>query len=402
MVFARRLPYFGAMPLALHKLTLTDFRSYDALRLDVGGARAVVLTGRNGAGKTNILEAISLLTPGKGLRGAELAEMRNKGAGGEDPWAIAAEIETADGGKARVGTGLGRGGKRRVVRIDGKEEKTQAALSERVSAVWLTPQMDRLFQEGASGRRRFLDRLVFALDPAHAGRLSRYERNMRERLALLQNPRGADPLWLDRLEAQMAQDAVPIAAARQGMADRLATHVAALATRQSLFPMPAFFLTRGHADELEGLLKQNRAADRAAGKTTQGPHRCDWQVRYAARDMPAVDCSTGEQKGLLIATLLSHALLMQAEKGFVPLMLLDEVAAHLDAARREQLFGILQSLDAQVFMTGADAEPFAALRGKAMFLEVRDGRVAPLSPLGSGHVEAAAGEFDLPVDMRGH
>lgn len=376
------------MPLCLQKLNLTQFRGYDALRLDLaGGAPLVVLTGPNGAGKTNILEAVSLLVPGKGLRGADLLEMKNRTAAPADCWGVAAEVETSTGLVTRLGTGLDRNSKRRTVRIDGKESRTQNELAKHMACVWLTPQMDRLFLEGPSTRRRFFDRLAFAFDPEHAARINRYDKTLRERMKLLQLERGSDPRWLDALEAQLAGEAVSIAAARLTLLSRLAHYVGKLGETQSGFPSPYIAISGWVEDavqqrpaldveeELKEKFKANRALDAQAGRSHEGIHRSDFLVRYAAHDMPAAQCSTGEQKGLLVSTVLAHALMMQGEKGFVPVLLLDEVAAHLDDARRNDLFNILAALEGQVFLTGTDASIFASLKGRARFFEVKEAHV---------------------------
>lgn len=377
------------MPLSLHKINLTYFRNYETLRLEPAGASMVVLTGANGAGKTNILEAVSLLAPGRGLRGAALDDIRNQAATAFDPWAVAAEIELPSGEKTKVGTGLApaRTGdsKRRIVRIDGKDAKAQTDLAQLFSAVWLTPQMDRIFVEGGGVRRKFLDRLVFALDPAHATHLNRYEKNLRERMRLLRGdiPGGADPRWLAQLESQLAADGVAVAAARRDLIDRLQRHI----VDDIGFPAPRFEL-QGWTDasiaarpaleiedELRIRLRQSRALDAAAGKSQEGPHRSDFNVYYDAKNMPAAQCSTGEQKGLLVATVLAHAAMMKAEKGFVPLLLLDEVAAHLDDDRRRALFERLLSFSAQIWLTGTDAHIFDELRARAVFYDVAAGNV---------------------------
>lgn len=378
------------MPLRLQKLTLTHFRGYDALRLDLaGGSGLVVLTGSNGAGKTNILEAISLLVPGKGLRGADLLEMKNREAGPADCWAVAAEVETASGLVARLGTGLDRNSKRRTVRIDGKESRTQNDLARHMACVWLTPQMDRLFLEGPSTRRKFFDRLAFSFDPEHAARLNRYDKTLRERMKLLQLERGADPLWLDALETNLAGEAVSIAAARLALVSRLAHYIGRLGETQSVFPSPYVTIsgwTEGAVqqrpavdveEELKHKFRNNRLLDTQVGRSHEGIHRGDFVVRYAARDMPAAQCSTGEQKGLLISIVLSHALMMQGEKGFVPVLLLDEVAAHMDDTRREELFETLARLEGQVFLTGTDASIFESLKGRARFFTVDHAQVRP-------------------------
>jgi len=378
--------------LRLKKISLTSFRNYDALRLEVKDARLVVLAGANGAGKTNILEAVSLLAPGKGLRGAELGDMtaRQAGAAPLSAWAVAAELQNAAGDAVRIGTGLDRradGRQRRVVRIDGKDAGGQGALSAHVAAVWLTPQMDRLFLEGAAARRRFLDRLVFAHAPEHVTHLNRYEKNMRQRLKLLTDAGTHDPTWLDVLEQQMAADAVSVAAARQHLLARLTHHLAELSAVQSLFPSPVMALS-GKLDgllakstalqveeNLRDALRRMRRLDAETGRTTEGAHRTDLAVFYAGKNMPADQCSTGEQKGLLVSIILAHALMMQAEKGFVPLLLLDEVAAHLDDARRAQLFAHLKALDGQVWLTGTDAAIFRDLGADAALFKLANGAV---------------------------
>lgn len=387
------------MALRLQKISLTSFRNYDALRLDVKDARLVVLAGENGAGKTNILEAVSLLAPGKGLRGADLGDMIRRdntdGMTRTATWAVAAELQNAAGDAVRIGTGLDRradGRQRRVVRIDGKDAGGQGALSDHVAAVWLTPQMDRLFLEGTAARRRFLDRLVFAHAPEHVTHLNRYEKNMRQRLKLLTGEGAQDPKWLDVLEEQMAGDAVSVAAARQHLLARLSHHLGELSAAQSLFPSPVMslagnldqMLQKGTALQAEDTLRDRwrttRRLDADIGRTSEGAHRTDLLVRYADKNMPADQCSTGEQKGLLVSIILAHALMMQAEKGFVPLLLLDEVAAHLDDARRAQLFAHLKALDGQVWLTGTDAGIFRDLGGAAAVFKLSEGAVLRDAP----------------------
>lgn len=376
------------MPLHLQKISLTCFRNYEALRLDVGSAPQVVLVGANGAGKTNILEAVSLLTPGKGLRAADLDELTRREApgqqapGGAPLWAVAAELESAHGLFMRIGTGLDRtraDTARRVIRLNGKEVKGQRNLSEHVAAVWLTPQMDRIFIDGTSARRKFLDRLVFAYVPDHVTQLNRHEKNLRERLRLLTEHRAPDPRWLDTLEQQIAADAISISAARMHLLARLTHHLSLLSSRETLFPVPQVTLACTVAqlleavpaleaeDRLQNALRMARGADAGAGRSTQGAQRADFKVMYAAKDMPAEYCSTGEQKGLMLAIILGHAMMMKAERGFVPLLLLDEVAAHLDDSRRAQLFGQLSALGGQVWLTGTDARLFEHLPQAAIF-----------------------------------
>jgi DNA replication and repair protein RecF len=384
--------------LSLHKINISQFRCYDALRLDLTGsdsqaARIIVLTGPNGAGKTNILEAVSLLVPGKGLRSADILDMKNRAAAPRDLWAVSAEVETAAGLPVRIGTGLDRDIKRRIVRINGRDAKSQNELSGFISAVWLTPQMDRLFLDGPSARRKFLDRLVFAYEPDHITRLNRYDKTMRERMNLLQQARAADPQWLLNLEAQMAADAVSIAASRLALLQQLQRQVMTLGIAAPLFPQPQLEMTGwveqeissrpavDVEDELKNKFAAGRALDRGAGRTHDGIHRSDLQVVYAGKGIPAAHCSTGEQKALLVSIILAHALMMQAEKGFIPLILLDEVAAHLDEARRAQLFAQLRALSGQIWLTGTDENIFSRLRDTAKFFRVDHGHVAEAAVL---------------------
>lgn len=380
------------MPLSLHRVNISQFRSYETVRLELAErdsrpAGIVVLTGVNGAGKTNILEAVSLLVPGRGLRGADILDMKNRSAGAADVWAVSAEVETAAGQIVRIGTGLDRTAKRRVVRIDGKDAKTQNDLSGFISAVWLTPQMDRLFIEGASARRKFLDRLVYAYEPDHVMRINRYDKTMRERMKLLQQDRPADPKWLASLETQMAADAVAIAASRLNLLQHLQNHAAKLGHTAPLFPRPVLEMSGWVEQEvsarpaaaveadLREKLAASRGLDSEARRTHDGIHRSDLQVSYAEKSMPAAQCSTGEQKALLVSIILAHTLMMQAEKGFIPLLLLDEVAAHLDEARREQLFAQLLAIRGQVWLTGTDREIFSSLANAAHFLTIEPGAV---------------------------
>jgi len=342
-----------------------------------------VLTGPNGAGKTNLLEAISLLAPGRGLRGARLDEMDRRSAEDGQGWAIAAAVNTPVG---TVDIGTGRkddAANRRVVRIDGKPARSQTSLADYVSAVWLTPQMDRLFTDGASGRRRFLDRLVFGFDAAHAGRVSGYEHTMRERAKLLRD--GGDPIWLDTLESDMAERGVAIAAARRELTARLARVCAAPTgpfpgAGLSVAGTVEAWLDEGPAltaeDRLKAALRGSRPQDASAGGAAVGPHRSDLDVHHLAHGMPAALCSTGEQKALLIAIVLANARLQTAERGRVPLLLLDEVAAHLDAERRRALFEEIDGLGAQAWYTGTERAVFDPLGGRAQHVAIRAGTLA--------------------------
>jgi len=365
------------------RLALTDFRNYRAARLDLT-AGPVVLTGPNGAGKTNLLEAVSVLSPGRGLRNARLTDIDRRNDTGESCWAVAATIETRRG-PVRLGTGRDpAGGERRIVRVDGETASSQAALGEIVGVIWLTPQMDRLFLEGPSARRRFLDRLVLGLDPAHAARVSSYERAMRERARLLRDGPN-DPVWLDAIEETMAAQGIAVAAARRDAVERLDE---ACAGAKGPFPRARLSLIGTVEDWLDDLpalatedrfrtaLKDSRGIDAIAGGAATGPHRSDLAVTHAERDIPAESLSTGEQKALLISIILAHARLQRQTRGDPPLLLLDEVAAHLDAARRDALFATLLALESQVWLTGTDAGIFAPLRPVARFLSVSDGALS--------------------------
>ncbi|MCK5517774.1 MAG: DNA replication/repair protein RecF [Alphaproteobacteria bacterium] len=383
------------MSLFLHKINISQFRNYEAARLDITGTERcpsgiVVLTGPNGAGKTNILEAISLLVPGNGLRRAAVKDMKNRATASEDIWAVSAEVETAQGLTVRIGTGLDRETRRRIVRINGKDIRRQSDLSGFVSAVWLTPQMDRLFLEGSSARRRFLDRLVFAYEPDHITRINRYNKTMRERMKLLQLDKPADPRWLSGLETQMSAAAVSAAASRIALLQKLQQHADTL---DAHFPRPHLEaegwveneLTARPAVDVEEDLKNKLAAartiDRTSGRTSNGIHRCDLRVLYAEKNIPAALSSTGEQKALLVSIILAHALMMQAEKGFVPIILLDEVAAHLDEVRRRQLFSRLLSLKGQIWLTGTDETIFSSMLDTAKHFRVDHGHIATTTPI---------------------
>ncbi len=343
-------------------------------------ARPAVLTGPNGAGKTNLLEALSFLVPGRGLREARLADVGRRGARG--PWSVAARVAAPEG-TVEIGTGLGDGGRRRV-RIDGQNWKSTSALAGAVNVQWLTPRMDRLFTGGAADRRRFLDRLVYGFDAAHAGRVGAYEHAMRERARLLRGDGRADPCWLDALEETMAEKGVAVAAARREVAGRL-NHLSASApgpfpgagievegtVEGWLSGVPALEAE----DRFRAALARSRPADAETGGAGTGPHRSDLDVRHAGSGLPAGQCSTGEQKALLIAIVLANAR-MQADAGRpVPVLLLVEVAAHLDRDRCQALFSEVLGLGAQAWLTGPDPAIFRPLLGSATFFTVRGGRV---------------------------
>ncbi|HWF65484.1 MAG TPA: DNA replication/repair protein RecF [Rhizomicrobium sp.] len=357
--------------LAVTRLTVTNFRSYAAAELNNAGA-AVVLAGPNGAGKTNLLDAISLLAPGRGLRAAKLAEHIRKGpmAPSEALWAVAATVKRGET-DYDIGTGLSEQSTSRHVRLNGVEAKGSAELGEVVQMVWLTPAMDRLFIESASGRRRFLDRLVLGFDASHARAATRYETAMRERARLLKcGPR--DPQWLGGLENEMADAGILVAQARQAAVARLNS---ALATRVGAFPAASLTLAEeihADADALRGALAKSRIRDAESGRTLVGPHVTDLVARHVQKRADARDCSTGEQKALLISIMLAFAReLTKARDGLAPLLLLDEVAAHLDRVRRDALFEEIADLKAQAWMTGTDLSLFENAR--AQIFEVRDG-----------------------------
>lgn len=353
------------MPLS--RLSLTDFRSYrDAIIAP--GPGFVILTGENGAGKTNMLEAVSLLSPGRGLRGASLSEIaRSDGGGG---FAVAARL-----GDVEIGTGTTpTAPERRQVRINGAQASA-TSLAEWLSVLWLTPAMDRLFLEGAGGRRRFLDRLVLALEPGHAVHASRYEAAMRARNKLLAEER-PDPGWLGALEARMAEHGAAVAEARGHT-------VAALAERLADAPEGPFARAGIRIEGWQGIdaealaadLSRGRGRDAAAGRTLSGPHRSDLAVTHLGKDQPAERCSTGEQKALLLGLILAHADLVAERTGRRPILLLDEVAAHLDPLRRAALFQQLDEGGGQVWMTGTEPSLFAEVGASASRWTVAAGRI---------------------------
>lgn len=367
---------------AVRRLTLTGFRCYARLRLDLG-PEPVVLTGANGAGKTNLLEAVSFLTPGRGLRRAKLAEVARLG--GTASWAVAAEVESA-GQPTAIGTGWsgGDGPDKRLVRMDGQPLRTTADLGRVLPVLWLTPAMDRLFVEGATHRRRFMDRMVNALDPGHAERSAAYVRAMRQRLALLKEGR-RENAWLSALEAVMAAQGVAVAAARCDWLLRVAPMAA---EGHGPFPGCGLDVSGGLEaalrdgasalaveDGFRERLAAARGLDGTAGTTTEGPHRSDLEAMHLAKHMPAHLASTGEQKALLIGLMLAQAKVLTQGRSVPPLLLLDEVAAHLDGSRRAALFDVLVGFPGQSWLTGTDAALFAALEGRARFLTVADAAV---------------------------
>jgi len=385
----------------LTRLILSDFRSYQSLTWHPL-ARISVLVGPNGSGKTNLLEAVSLLTPGRGLRGARMADLARHGAPGG--WAVAGRFATAEG-ETDIGTGTAPedpgespgaragdrlGDHRRVFRLDGAAPRSQAEIAARVAAVWLTPQMDRLFQEALSGRRRFLDRLAWALEPGHAREIAAHDTAMAQRNRLLAEARAGgrlDPGWLGGLEDAMARHAVAATAARATLVARLNGALAAGAAA----PFPAVHLAlvcpiadrlaAAPALEVEDWLRVGlagaRARDGAAGSASLGAHRTDLAMSDAATGRPAALASTGEQKTLLVGLILGHAALIAEARGTAPLLLLDEPAVHLDPERRAALFAALARLPAQTLITGTDAEIFGPLHGSAELLRTGDGKLLP-------------------------
>lgn len=372
-----------APAVAVTRLDLSDFRCYRQARIDLD-PRPVALAGPNGAGKTNLLEAVSFLAPGRGLRRAKLTEVDRIGGGA---WAMAATVQTT-AGEVAVGTGRdpgGEGSERRLVRIDGTPQRGQASLAGVAGVVWLTPQMDRLFLESAGGRRRFVDRLVYGFDAEHATRVAAYEHALRERGRLLRE-RAGDRAWFQALEEQIAGQGVAIAAARRELA--IAIDQAA-AEGVGPFPRPALAMAgavEAWLDEMPALaaeerlreaLAAGRRGDAESGSAGIGPHRSDLVVRHAAKDMPAGHCSTGEQKALLLAIVLADVRLQAAARGVPPILLLDEVAAHLDEARRTHLYEEILALGVQAWLTGTDADLFAPLAGAAQHFRVVDAIVTP-------------------------
>ena len=374
----------------IRRLTLTNFRGYRTAGLELGNA-PVVLTGANGVGKTNLIEAISFLTPGRGLRRATLEEVAFSE--GDGSWAVSAEVEGALG-LATLGTGITPPTEdtppQRVCRIDREPVPSVTAFADHVRVIWLTPAMDRLFDEAASERRRFLDRLVLAVDAQHTSRVSALERSLRSRNRLLENPR-PDEHWLDAVEHETAELAVAVAALRAETVRRLQGALEQRSTFRDEFPMANVALEGWMEQALLGQpavevedryrrqLKENRTRDAQAGRTLAGPHLTDLVVTYAEKNIRAADASTGEQKALLIGLVLAHAGLVGEMTGFAPILLLDEVVAHLDPRRRLALYGGLERIGSQVWITGADPVAFADITSHAQLFEIAGGKITPLS-----------------------
>jgi DNA replication and repair protein RecF len=371
----------------IHRLTLTHFRNYRAASLQTRGDM-VVLVGPNGAGKTNCIEAISFLSPGRGLRRATLEDVADNQ--GDGSWAVSAEVEGALG-LATLGTGIDppsseEAAASRRCRIDREPVNSATAFGDHLRIVWLTPAMDGLFMGAASERRRFFDRLVLAIDSQHSSRVSALERSLRSRNRLLE-VRNYDDHWCDAIERETAELAVAVAAMRGQTITRLAAMLRARG-QASVFPSAAIMLdgwmenalihepATSVEDRYREILRTSRARDAAAGRTLDGPHLTDLQAIYAPKNMPARDASTGEQKALLIGLVLAHANLVAEMTGITPLLLLDEVIAHLDPDRRIALFDELAKLGAQVWMTGADPAAFADVGASGEIFDVDSGRIA--------------------------
>ncbi len=368
----------------VNRLKLSDFRNYAELTLDLDG-RHVVLTGDNGSGKTNLMEAVSFLSPGRGLRRSAYADVVRKDS--ENGFTVFAAIEGM-AGEASIGTGVdgpGEEAANRRLRINGMAARTIDELSDHLRVLWLTPAMDGLFTGGTSDRRRFLDRLVLSIDPAHGRRVSDFERAMRSRNKLLSEP-GWDAGWLAGLEEQIAGLGIALHMARQEMIGLL-TGLVEHGEVATAFPVPLLGLSgfldgewNRPAGDLEDafrdILQKTRARDAAAGRTLDGPHRADLLIRHREKDIEAARCSTGEQKALLVGLVLAHARLTARLTGFAPILLLDEIAAHLDEHRRAILFNIIDGLGGQAFMTGTDASMFSSLDDRAQFFTVSNGTVS--------------------------
>lgn len=368
--------------MSLTSLTLTDFRSYSGARLELSGG-PVVLFGPNGSGKTNLLEAISLLTPGKGLRGATAAEMgrREPGEAMGRAWGIAAVMQTADG-DVRIGTGIQTMGlaARRIVRIDG-ETAPPGRMLEHLRPVWATPEQDRLFSDARADRLKFFDRLVFAANPDHAATISNYEKALRERIRLLTDEtRQADPIWLDALEVRLSEAGARAAVWRVNALKSLQDGIDQRADRP--FPLadlglegPAEKMALDGADESDivGMLGEGfvraRTRDGAAGRSLFGPHRTDLTAIHREKNRPASEGSSGEQKALVLNLILAQTARLSQDSA-TPILLLDEAPAHLDEERRAALFDEIEALNLQAFMTGTERALFSALEGRAQFVSI--------------------------------
>jgi len=366
----------------VEQLSLSHFRCYEVFSVSLD-LKPVVLTGPNGAGKTNILEALSLLIPGKGLRRARLSEIKRQDS--EAPWAISIHLKDEEEG-TQIGTGLdpeAPESERRITKVNGEKVKSQSTLAKWVSVVWLTPLMDRLFLDGPQGRRRFLDRLVYGVDPSHATRLTRYERALKERNSLLQQGK-FDRFWLEGLEETLVNEGIAITIARREVVGQLSS----LLKSQGNAFLPVEMYLEGDLEmllqqkslleaeeEIRRLLGTSRVQDRITGRTSFGPHRSDLKVIHPEKNQPAAYCSTGEQKALLLSIIMGSAHLLSVRTEAVPLLLLDEVIAHLDKARRTALFDAILKLKMQTWLTGTDVSLFEELQGNAQFLSLKEAQL---------------------------
>jgi DNA replication and repair protein RecF len=374
----------------IHRLQLVNFRSYRRADMSVDGG-PVLLLGPNGAGKTNLLEGISFLSPGRGLRRATLEDVASTD--GDGSWAVSAHVAGALG-EVQLGTGIdppgANGAPSRRCRIDRESVPSATAFADHLRVIWLVPEMDGLFIGPASERRRFLDRLVLAIDATHASRVNALERALRSRNRLLEDV-SPDPRWLDAIEHEIAELGIAVAAARAETVRRLMTEIASSHDPASHFPSASLSLEGWLERDLEekpaieiedgyrASLREARPRDRAAGRTLEGPHLSDLAVVHAEKHIPASRASTGERKALLVGVVLSHARLVTAMHGAAPIVLLDDVAAFLDEERREALFGSLSDLGAQVWMTGVDESAFAILRGVGERFRVSPGHVESMA-----------------------
>ncbi len=366
----------------VERLTLSHFRCYEifSVSLDLS---PVVLTGPNGAGKTNLLEALSFLIPGRGLRRARLSEVTQQGSAG--PWIVSAQLKD-EGEGIQIGTGLDPErpeSEKRLTKVNGEKVKNQSVLAEWVSMIWLTPQMDRLFLEGSQGRRRFLDRLVYGFDPLHAQRLNRYEKALRERSLLLRQGR-MDAKWLEGLEDSLVNEGIAITVARREVVGQLMT---VLREQEATFPRAELELKgdmetliecnsiQDCEEEMRERFSRSRDQDRLTGRCSLGPHKSDLFAIYPEKNQAAALCSTGEQKALLLSIVMASAHLLSVRTGAIPLLLLDEVVAHLDKRRRTALFDAIIKLKMQAWLTGTDVSLFEELQGNAQFLSLKEARI---------------------------
>jgi len=370
----------------VERISLSHYRCYESFSLSLD-TRPVVMTGPNGAGKTNLLEALSFLIPGRGFRRARFSDIRQQGS--VEPWAISVSLKD-EGEGIRIGTGLDPDNpesESRITRINGEKVKSQSALAEWVSIVWLTPQMDRLFLEGSQGRRRFLDRLVYGFDAAHAQRLNRYEKALRERSLLLRQG-CADPYWLEGVEEALVNEGIAITEARLKVVGQL---TAVLTTYEGPFPQADLFLRGDLEKQLDEKsmtdvekafrrhLATSREQDRLSGRLSYGPHRSDLHVIFTEKGHEAGLCSTGEQKALLLSIVMASAQLLAVRTDAIPLLLMDEVVAHLDEIRRSALFDAILKLKIQAWLTGTDPSLFKEMQGDAQFLSLEGARLVSIT-----------------------